>query len=138
MTETVSFPIEAPAKMWLLSQKFSSQLFNLWHCLIILFLAVQGANALVQIDKRTCGANRKKVNKALDEAVAMAEFAHQRQVGLRDGSLSPPDARVTMNTFLVYFTKFSTPGIAVSPGLCGYNEKKTGNRLIGESSPSNR
>jgi len=138
LTETVSFPIEAPAKMWLLSQKFSSQLFNLWHCLIILFLAVQGANALVQIDKRTCGANRKKVNKALDEAVAMAEFAHQRQIGLRAGSLSQPDLRVTMNTFRVYFTKFATPDIAVTSGPLGDNAEETGNRLIGEPPPSNR
>ena len=117
--------------MWLLSQK-------LWH-LIILFLAVQGANAQLQIDERTCDAkNQKRVNKALDEAVAMAEFAHQRQVGLRAGSLSPPDLRVTMNTFLVYFTKFATPNIAVTSGLLGYVEIKIGNRLIGEPPPSNR
>ena len=73
-------------------------------CWIIFCLAAWEVNAQVQIDHKTCQSGWKNVHNALLEVVNIAQFAYQRQIGLRDGTLSAADMRVTFNTFIAYFS----------------------------------
>lgn len=114
--------------MSLLLPGFLSWLSKLQFCSIILFLILQEANAQIQIDPG-CAGHVPAVNNALREAVAMAEFAYQRTIGLRDGTLPPRDARTTFNTFQAYFTP---------AGLPDPNAAANGNYLLGKPSSSGR
>src|SRR5271167_4930693 len=91
----------------------------LW--LITLLLVVQGSKAQVQVDPVSCSALWTNMNQALDEAVAMAEFAYHRQIAIRDGrGINIPDWRVTINTFYAYFGRGPNSGYV-----------RSGNVLVG-------
>jgi hypothetical protein len=115
--------------------KFLGMPSNLWLCSIALLLAAQGAKAQVTADPVTCVGNIANVNNALQEAVNIAEFAYQRQVGLRDGTLSNADWRVAINTFNAYFGVLAAPGTLTRNGaLVAPNAVATGDTLISKSS----
>src|SRR5436190_20680392 len=84
-------------------------LFDLWHYLIIILLTVQVAKARVTVSP-TCGTLTGAVQDAVAEAIAIAGWAHARTAGLRDGALTLPDWRVTLNTFNTYFGVLGAPG----------------------------
>jgi hypothetical protein len=89
----------------------------------------------VTADPVTCVGNIANVNNALQEAVNIAEFAYQRQVGLRDGTLSNADWRVAINTFNAYFGVLAAPGTLTRNGaLVAPNAVATGDTLISKSS----
>ena len=64
--------------------------------------------------------------------INIAQFTYQRQIGLRDGTLSAADMRVTFNTFISYF---SDPKYwPLRPGDKVDNADKINELLIGEFS----
>lgn len=100
--------------------------------LIILFLVVPEANAIIQIEPHSCLGFKQSMKDAIEEAIDMAEFAYQRQIGLRDGTLHPANMRVTMNTFQAFFTTFAGRN-QVQPGWLGPDAAQAGDRLLGRS-----
>ena len=58
----------------------------------------------MRIDHDTCSDDWRDVHNAVLEVVNIAQFAYQRQIGLKDGTLSAADMRVTFNTFISYFS----------------------------------
>ena len=103
-----------------------SWLFNSLH-LIILFLAVQGADARVKVSTFSCIDHLEDVKNALQEAIAMADFAYQRQNGLSRQTLNPGNMRATMNTFATYFSR-----MPIRAGVIDPSAEATGYRLNGK------
>ena len=113
------------------TQDFFNWLFKSL-CLIILFQAVH-SNAAIRVDPGSCGTQTGLVNEALEEALAMAHFASNRQTGLRDGTLNPGDFRATMNTFMAYFTIVLAGSQPPSGGELGPNSRNKGELLLSKS-----
>ena len=84
------------------------RMFNLWLYFVIVFLIVQGTKGTVRISPN-CGTNHGVVRNAVDEAIAMANHAYTRQIGLRDGSLNLRDMRASLNAFNTYFGGLADP-----------------------------
>ena len=103
-----------------------SWLSNSLHLIIFLFLIVQGADAGVEVGTLTCIEHLQDVRNVLQEAIAIADFAYQRQDGLLRGTLNPGDMRATMNAFATYFSK-----MPIQAGVIDPSARVTGDRLNG-------
>jgi hypothetical protein len=95
-------------------------LSNLLLYSVILLLAAPGAKSVVQVDPRSCNGIVLEINTALQEAVNIAAFAYKRTIGIRDNTLSYPNAFATLDTFRAYF------GRTMADNIIG-----TGDLLVG-------
>ena len=108
---------------------------NLWlYFVVVVFLTIQEAKGVVQLDDNCRGTDTGIVQNAIDEAISMAGHALMRQVGLRDGGLRPIDERVTLNTFNTYFGMLAAPNLLINNGrFIAPNAIVVGDALISKS-----
>ena len=72
---------------------------------------------------------------AFREAINMAQFAHERTVGLRDGTLiNLADKWTTFRTFRVFWTRMGLNAVPPMAGVVDPDAITIGNRIIGKSS----